>query len=106
MIAGALFYYQFHSVKNRLATRVKRLREPKYLVGAIVGGLYFYYYLLRAFLRGPRAAVGAGAPGDYAESHCGVVHDGHSAAGLDCAAFALGPGVHRGGGVLSLSRRR
>ncbi len=58
MIAGALFYYQFHSVKNRLATRVKRLREPKYLVGAIVGGLYFYYYLLRAFLRGPRAAVG------------------------------------------------
>jgi hypothetical protein len=57
MIANALFYYQFHSIKNRLVTRVKRLRDPKYLVGAIVGGLYFYYYLLRAFMRGGRGAV-------------------------------------------------
>ncbi|HUD47229.1 MAG TPA: putative ABC exporter domain-containing protein [Candidatus Baltobacteraceae bacterium] len=57
MIAGALFYYQFNSIKGRLATRVKRLRKPNYLVGAIVGGLYFYYYLLRAVLRGSRGAV-------------------------------------------------
>jgi ABC-2 type transport system permease protein len=57
MIASALFYYQYHSVKNRLAARVKRLRDPKYLVGAIVGGMYFYFYLLRAFLRGGRGAV-------------------------------------------------
>jgi hypothetical protein len=54
MIASALFYYQFNSVKNRLATRVKRLRKPNYLVGAIVGGLYFYFYLLRTFLRNKR----------------------------------------------------
>ena len=47
MIAGALFYSQFHSVKNRLVTRVKRLRKPKYLFGAIVGSLYFYFYLIR-----------------------------------------------------------
>ena len=47
MIAGALLYSQFHSIKNRLAMRVKRLRKPKYLFGAIVGGLYFYFYLFR-----------------------------------------------------------
>jgi hypothetical protein len=57
MIAGALFYCQYHTVKNRLAARIKRLRDPKYLVGAIVGGLYFYFYLLRGFLRGSRGPV-------------------------------------------------
>jgi ABC-2 type transport system permease protein len=57
MIASALFYCQFHSVKNRLVTRLKRLRKPKYLVGAIVGGLYFYFYLLRGLLRGGRTAI-------------------------------------------------
>jgi ABC-2 type transport system permease protein len=57
VIAGALFYCQYHTIKNRLVTRVKRLRDPKYLVGAIVGGLYFYYYLLRSFLRGGRGAM-------------------------------------------------
>ncbi len=47
MIAGALFYSQFHTVKNRLLTRIKRLRKPKYLFGAIVGGIYFYFYFIR-----------------------------------------------------------
>jgi hypothetical protein len=57
MIAGALFFYQYSSVKNRLATRIKRLRKPNYLVGAIVGGLYLYFYLFRMFLRGGRPPV-------------------------------------------------
>jgi hypothetical protein len=52
MIAGALFYYQFHSWRNRLLARIRRLRQPKYLAGAIVGGLYFYFYLFRGFARG------------------------------------------------------
>src|SRR6188474_2018737 len=46
MIA-ALFYLQFHSVKNRLMMRFKRLKQPKYLFGAIVGGLYMYWYFGR-----------------------------------------------------------
>ncbi len=41
---SALLFLQFHTVKNRLVARVKRLKQPKYLVGAIVGGLYFYFY--------------------------------------------------------------
>jgi len=58
-MAGALFYYQYHSWRNRLASRLRRLRQPKYLAGAIVGGLYFYFYLFRGFGtagRGPLAS--------------------------------------------------
>lgn len=44
---SALFYLQFHSVKNRLAMRLKRLKQPKYLFGGIVGGIYFYFYFFR-----------------------------------------------------------
>jgi hypothetical protein len=54
MIAGALFYYQRHWWWNRLVTRVRRLRQPKYLFGAIVGGLYFYWYFFRTLGRGGR----------------------------------------------------
>ncbi len=44
---SALFYLQFHSFKNRLTARLKRLRQPKYLVGGIVGFIYFYFYFVR-----------------------------------------------------------
>jgi hypothetical protein len=54
MIAGALFYYQRHWWRNRLLTRVRRLRQPKYLFGAIVGGLYFYWYIFHALGSGGR----------------------------------------------------
>ena len=46
MIA-ALFYLQCQSFCNRLVSRFKRLKQPKYLIGAIVGGLYFYFYFFR-----------------------------------------------------------
>jgi len=51
MIA-ALLYLQYHTVRNRLVTRFKRLKQPKYLVGAIVGVLYFYFYFFRYLFRG------------------------------------------------------
>ncbi len=56
MIAGALFFYQFNSWRNRLLLRIRRLRKPKYLFGAIVGGLYFYWYFVRNLGRGGRGA--------------------------------------------------
>ncbi len=46
MIA-ALAFLQLHSWKNHLLVRVRRLRQPKYLFGAIVGALYFYAYFVR-----------------------------------------------------------
>jgi ABC-2 type transport system permease protein len=44
---SALLYLQYHSVKNRILMRLKRLKQPKYLFGALVGGLYFYFYFFR-----------------------------------------------------------
>ncbi|MCU0771991.1 MAG: putative ABC exporter domain-containing protein [Verrucomicrobia bacterium] len=52
---GALFYLQFTSARNRFVMRLKRLRQPKYLIGGIVGGLYFYFYFFRyLFVAPPR----------------------------------------------------
>ena len=39
-----LLFLQYHSVKIAPLMRFKRLKKPKYLVGAIVGALYFYFY--------------------------------------------------------------
>jgi ABC-2 type transport system permease protein len=58
---SALLYLQFHSVKNRLLRRLKRLKQPKYLVGGIVGGLYFYFYFFR-FLFSGRSRGGTVTP--------------------------------------------
>jgi len=68
---SALLYLQYHSIKNRTLLRLKRLRRPKYLVGGIVGAVYFYFYFFRYLLgrSGPRAALPASAgspdPGLY-----------------------------------------
>src|ERR1044071_1507975 len=66
MIA-ALFYLQYHSVKNRLLMRFKRLKQPKYLLGGIVGALFFYFYFFRHLFRtrpvSPRFGV-ASSPQD------------------------------------------
>jgi hypothetical protein len=51
MIA-ALLYLQYHTFRNRLVSRFKRLKQPKYLIGAIVGGFYFYFYFFRYLFRG------------------------------------------------------
>lgn len=46
-MVSALLYLQWHSVLNRTRVRLARLKEPKYLFGALVGGLYFYWYFFR-----------------------------------------------------------
>jgi len=60
----ALFYLYSRSLANSLRQRLLRLRRPKYLFGAILGGLYFYGYFYRfLFLRpGIRAAHSAALP--------------------------------------------
>jgi hypothetical protein len=44
---SALIYLQSRSFANRLVARFKRLKKPKYLVGGIVGFIYFYFYFFR-----------------------------------------------------------
>lgn len=40
---GASLYIIVCSAKNRIRARLRRLREPRYLIGAIVGGAYLYF---------------------------------------------------------------
>jgi hypothetical protein len=39
------------SFKNRVVRRVRRLREPRYLAGLVIGGLYLYWFVLRGRVR-------------------------------------------------------
>lgn len=47
---AALFYLQFQTVKNRLWQRILRLRNPRYLIGAVAGGFYLVMMFGRTFL--------------------------------------------------------
>ena len=49
---GALVYLQLESLRNAVRQRLRRLREPRYLIGLIVGAAYFYFFFFR------RAAFG------------------------------------------------
>ncbi len=44
---AALLYLRLTSFQNWLRTRARRLRQPKYLLGAIVGCAYFYFFFFR-----------------------------------------------------------
>lgn len=59
-IVGALFYMRSRSLRNALLSRLKRLRQPKYLLGGIVGIAYFYFvFFRRAQMNGSRPAANA-----------------------------------------------
>ena len=63
-MVSALLYLQYHSIKNRLVLRVRRLKQPKYLLGGIVGALYFYFYFFRYLFGLParRSSLTLGSP--------------------------------------------
>src|SRR6266850_2344102 len=50
----ALLYLQYQTFINRQASRLKRLKRPKYLIGGIAGALYFYFYFFRLLFGGGR----------------------------------------------------
>jgi ABC-2 type transport system permease protein len=50
----ALLYLRLMSARNWVVARVRRLRQPKYLLGAIVGCAYFYFFFFRSLTRPPR----------------------------------------------------
>lgn len=49
-VLPALLYLQWHSARNRTLARLRRLRQPKYLLGALVGVAYLYANFLRFLL--------------------------------------------------------
>src|SRR6266496_6503805 len=59
---GALFYLQAQSIRNRLRARLRRLKKPKYLAGALVGAAYFYFFFFRnVFAERQRGGAALGA---------------------------------------------
>jgi hypothetical protein len=58
-VVGAFAYLQATSLYNNVRQRLLRLRQPKYLVGAVVGVAYIYFFLFHRAFR----AHGAPPPG-------------------------------------------
>ncbi len=61
MIAGTFAYVLSCTVRNRVRVRLKRLRQPRYLLGTLVALVYFYSVFFR------RRAYTAGAPSSLLE---------------------------------------
>jgi hypothetical protein len=57
---GAYLYLTACSIKNRIRRRLRRLREPRYFIGTIVGAAYLYFMVFRRGVR--RTRVPAGVP--------------------------------------------
>jgi len=66
---GALVYLQLTSLRNALSQRLRRLRQPRYLVGAIVGLAYFYFFFFRHFFAGHRRWPWTGRPCSSRSAH-------------------------------------
>jgi hypothetical protein len=58
-LLGASLYIVVCSARNRLLVRLRRLREPRYLLGALFAIVYFYFMLVV-----PRRAAGRRGGGD------------------------------------------
>lgn len=59
---SALLYLRVTSFRNWVVSRVRRLRQPKYLFGAIVGCAYFYFFFFRPLGQGPGSRPGPAVP--------------------------------------------
>ena len=51
-MTSSLRYLLARSFVNSLLSRLRRLRKPKYLFGAVIGAAYFYFYFYRFLFRG------------------------------------------------------
>jgi ABC-2 type transport system permease protein len=54
-MTGALLFLLLQSGKNRLLMRLRRMKQPKYLLGAIIGGLYFFQLFFARLFFHPRS---------------------------------------------------
>lgn len=85
---NALIYLRLTSLKNLLLSRFRRLKQPKYLVGGIVGAAYFYFFFLR------RVGGGSSRP---------MPRLPHGVPGADLPAFDVTPLLATFGGLALLA---
>jgi ABC-2 type transport system permease protein len=57
-VAGALAYLRVTTFVGAVRSRVKRLKQPKYLIGALVGAAYIYFVFVRRGASGVRSGDG------------------------------------------------
>jgi hypothetical protein len=46
-VIGTFLSVAFLTLKNKIVQRLRRLREPRYLIGAIAGAVYFWFLIFR-----------------------------------------------------------
>ena len=65
-LTGALFYLRAMTIWGVVRSRFLRLKQPKYLLGAVVGAAYLYFFFVRPRHGPPRGTMpgGAGFPTD------------------------------------------
>src|SRR5688500_6824940 len=51
----AFAYLTWHSLRNRTWTRVRRARNPRYAISAIIGAAYFWFFLIHNTSQLPRS---------------------------------------------------
>jgi hypothetical protein len=66
-LVGALWYLRANSIIGRIKSRLMRLKQPKYLAGAVVGALYFYFVFFRR-THAPQYGGQPGTPGSPADA--------------------------------------
>ncbi|MBW8824620.1 MAG: hypothetical protein JF567_10480 [Xanthomonadales bacterium] len=68
-VFGAFVYLQATSLYNNVRQRVLRLRQPKYLVGAVIGAAYLYFFMIRKVVGvgHARASMQAASPAMMAD---------------------------------------
>lgn len=66
---GAFVNLTLWSVKNRLRARVRRLREPRYLVGLTIGVVWFGWAVVAPLFRAPRSGAQVESPVDLFLKH-------------------------------------
>jgi hypothetical protein len=64
----ASLYIIVCSARNRIRVRLRRLREPRYLIGAIVGAAYIYFRFFARFRAPGRSARRGPRTSDFPES--------------------------------------
>src|SRR3954463_537905 len=55
----AFAYLTWHTLKNRTWTRIRRARNPRYAISAVIGAVYFWFFLIHNPGRVPRAIGGS-----------------------------------------------
>ena len=62
-MTAALVYLQLTALKNAVAQRLRRLRQPRYLIASLLGLFYFFFFFFRRpSIHGAGPAAGAMAP--------------------------------------------